>query len=228
MNQEKTEAPTKDRILDAAERLFAVHGFDGVSLRTIIAEAGVNLAAVHYHFHSKEALLDAVFARRVAPLNAERLARLEACEAGAGPVPIERLLEALLLPVLDLVRDPSRHGPTFCKLMGRLHSESDTKMAEVFKRHLGGFAQRLMVALQRSLPDLPKEELLWRMHFMMGAVAHTLRGSPVTAVLSDGAIDPSDLEGGMYRLLAFLAAGLRSPVPSRVAPETQELENVGS
>lgn len=230
MNQEKPEAPTKDRILDAAERLFAVHGFDGVSLRTIIAEAGVNLAAVHYHFHSKEALLDAVFARRVAPLNAARLARLEACEAeaGSGPVPVEQLLEALLLPILQLVRDPSRHGPTFCKLMGRLHSESNTKMAEVFKKHLGGFAQRLMVALQRSLPDLPKEELLWRMHFMMGAVAHTLRGSALTAVMSDGVIDPGDLEGGMYRLIAFLAAGLRSPVPSRVVRETQELENVGS
>src|SRR5579862_564472 len=228
MNKEKTEAPTKDRILDAAERLFAVHGFDGVSLRTIIAEAGVNLAAVHYHFHSKEALLDAVFARRVAPLNAERLARLEACEAeaGAGPVPIERLLEALLLPVLDLVRDPSRHGPTFCKLMGRLHSESSTKMAEVFKKHLGGFAQRLILALQRSLPDLPKAELFWRIHFTMGAVAHTLRGSPMTAVMSDGVIDPNDLEGGMHRLITFLAAGLRAPVPSLAAVEIQELENV--
>jgi AcrR family transcriptional regulator len=230
MNQEKPEASTKDRILDAAERLFAEHGFDGVSLRTIIAEAGVNLAAVHYHFHSKEALLDAVFARRVAPLNQERLARLEACEAEArgGAVPIERLLDALLLPILHLVRDPSRNGPTFCKLMGRLHSESNTKMAEVFKKHLGGFAQRLMPALQRSLPDLPKEELLWRMHFMMGAVAHTLRGSPVTAVMSDGVIDPSDLEGGMYRLIAFLAAGLRAPVPSPAVAETQELENVRS
>ncbi len=224
MNQ---EAPTKDRILDAAERLFAEHGFDGVSLRTIIAEAGVNLAAVHYHFHSKEALLDAVFARRVAPLNEERLARLDACEADArgGPVPVERLLEALLLPVMHLVRDPSRNGPTFCKLMGRLHAETSTQMAEVFKKHLAGFSERLKLALRRSLPDLPPAELYWRMHFTMGAVAHTLRGSPVTAVLSEGVIDPSDLEGGMHRLIGFLAAGLRAPL---AVPETQELENVRS
>lgn len=230
MNQEKPEAPTKDRILDAAERLFAEHGFDGVSLRTIIAEAGVNLAAVHYHFHSKEALLDAVFARRVAPLNQERLARLIACEAeaGNGPVPVERLLEALLIPVLHLVRDPSRNGPTVCKLMGRLQAESGTQMAEVFKKHLSVFAQRLLVALRRSLPDLPPAELFWRMHFTMGAVAHTLRGGPAMAVLSGGAIDAGDLEGGMYRLIAFLAAGLRAPVPSLAIPATQELENVRS
>jgi AcrR family transcriptional regulator len=230
MNQEKPEAPTKDRILDAAERLFAEHGFDGVSLRTIIAEAGVNLAAVHYHFHSKEALLDAVFARRVAPLNRERLARLDACEAAAGgnPIPIELLLEALLLPILHLVRDPSRNGPTFCKLMGRMQAETSTHMAEVFKKHLADFAQRLMLALRRSLPDLPPAELFWRMHFTMGAVAQTLRGSPATAVLSGGAIDPSDLEGGMQRLISFLAAGLRAPVPSLAVPETQEMENVRS
>jgi AcrR family transcriptional regulator len=224
MNQ---EAPTKDRILDAAERLFAEHGFDGVSLRTIIAEAGVNLAAVHYHFHSKEALLDAVFARRLAPLNQERLTRLDACEAEArgGPVPVEQLLEALLIPILHLVRDPSRNGPTFCKLMGRLHAETSTHMAEVFKKHLANFSERLKLALRRSLPDLPPAELYWRMHFTMGAVAHTLRGSPVTKVLSEGVIDPSDLEGGMHLLIAFLAAGLRAPV---AVTETQELENVRS
>ncbi|MBI2679422.1 MAG: TetR/AcrR family transcriptional regulator [Candidatus Solibacter usitatus] len=224
MNQ---EAPTKDRILDAAERLFGEHGFDGVSLRTIIAEASVNLAAVHYHFHSKEALLDAVFARRMAPLNRERLARLDACEAeaGGGPVPIEQLLEALLMPVLHLVRDPSRNGPTFCKLMGRLHAETSTHMAEVFTKHMAGFKERLQPALRRSLPELPPAELFWRMHFTMGAVAHTLRGSPVTAVMSGGVIDPSDLESGMHRLIAFLAAGLRAPV---AVAETQELENVRS
>jgi AcrR family transcriptional regulator len=224
------EAPTKDRILDAAERLFAEHGFDGVSLRTIIAEAGVNLAAVHYHFHSKEALLDAVFARRVAPLNQERLARLDACEAEAqgGAVPVEQLLEALLIPVLHLVRDSSRNGPTFCKLMGRLHAETSTQMAEVFKKHMTGFKERLQLALRRSLPDLPPAELFWRMHFTMGAVAHTLRGSPLTVVLSGGVIDPGDLESGMHRLIAFLAAGLRAPIPNAVVPETQELENVRS
>lgn len=226
----KSETSTKDRILDAAERLFAEHGFDGVSLRTIIGEAGVNLAAVHYHFHSKAALLDAVFARRVAPLNVERLALLDACEAEAGgnPVPVEKLLEALLLPVLHLVRDPSRNGPTFCRLMGRLHAETSTHMAEVFKKHLADFAQRLLAALRRSLPELPPAEIFWRMHFTFGAVAHTFRGSPVSAVLSGGVIDPSDVEGGLPRLIAFLAAGLRAPVPSLAAAGTQELENVRS
>jgi len=83
-------------------------------------------------------------------------------------------------------------------------------------------------ATSSPLPGLPPAELYWRMHFTMGAVAHTLRGSPVTAVLSEGVIDPGDLEGGMHRLIAFLAAGLRAPVPNLAVAETQELENVRS
>src|SRR5258706_565485 len=111
MTQERPESSTKDRILDSAERLFAEHGFDGVSLRSIIAEAGVNLAAVHYHFHSKEALMDAVIGRRVGPLNQERLALLDKVEVEAGdePAPLERILEALLIPTVRLVRDQSRN-----------------------------------------------------------------------------------------------------------------------
>src|SRR5271166_1991773 len=95
---------TKDRILDAAERLFARDGIEATSLRTITAEAGANLAAVNYHFQSKDALVKSVVARRVCPVNERRLALLDACEAAAGdgPLPVEQVLDAFLRPVMEL------------------------------------------------------------------------------------------------------------------------------
>src|SRR5215470_13225201 len=89
---------TKSKILDAAEKLFGIKGFEATSLRDITAEAQVNLAAVNYHFQSKDSLIDAVIARRIEPVNRRRLEMLEA----AGPKPtVEQILTAFLTPVLD-------------------------------------------------------------------------------------------------------------------------------
>ena len=215
MKQGQLPSSTKERILDAAEQLFAERGFDGVSLRRIIAQAKVNLAAVHYHFHSKEALLDVVFARRIETVNQERLAWLDRCEAAAAgcPLSVEQILEILLVPVVRLVRDPSRNGPTFCRLFGRLLAEGGSRLPVIFKKHMGESLGRFLPAMQQALPDLPAMELFWRLHFVMGAMSHTLRAPMVVHALSGGAMDPADLEGGVRRLIPFLAAGLRSPVP---------------
>src|SRR5579863_9327890 len=99
---------TKDRLLDAAERLFAQHGIEATSLRVITREAGVNLAAVNYHFQSKEALMHAVIARRLDPINEKRLAMLDACEAkaGEGPLAVDEVLHALLGPIFEMLAGP--------------------------------------------------------------------------------------------------------------------------
>src|SRR3954471_22630083 len=88
---------TKQRILDSAERLFAAHGVEATSLRTIIGDAKVNLAAIHYHYHSKEELLDSVLMRRIEPVNRERLEMLNAC--GESPS-LEAVLEAFIAPAM--------------------------------------------------------------------------------------------------------------------------------
>src|SRR5215831_11647334 len=113
---------TKERILNAAERLFSRHGVEATSLRAITAEAGVNLAAVNYHFQSKDALVQAVIASRMAPINERRLALLDACESVAlpHPPPISGILEAFLLPVLEA---PALHSPDFGPILGRLYTE---------------------------------------------------------------------------------------------------------
>src|ERR1035438_6964698 len=108
---------TKEKILDTAERLIGEHGYDATSLRHIIAEAGVNLAAVHYHFGSKEDLLDAVVVRKVTPLNEARIARLECveAEAGSGPPEVDKVPEALLIPTAEM----AGRSPQFVRLMGQ-------------------------------------------------------------------------------------------------------------
>jgi len=200
---------TKDRILDAAERLFSRDGIEATSLRGITTEAGVNLAAVNYHFQSKDALIRAVIARRVVPVNARRLALLDECEraAGNGPLPLEAVLDAFVRPVVEIKMS---HAREFTPLMGRMYTEPE--FAErLYKDHMAPVASRFIEAYQRALPDVDRVEVLWRMHFSMGALAHTMAAGHVLRLFSDGQCDPSDVEGTLRRLKAFMIAGLTAP-----------------
>jgi len=184
-----------------------MHGFDATSLRTIIADAKVNLAAIHYHYHSKEALLDAVLARRLKPINRERLERLEAC----GPDPtLEAILEALIAPAIRVSADPERGGRNFVRLMGRIIVED--WLPDLIKQHFGLILERFTAALHQAAPELPKIELFWRMHFAAGVMAHTLRAGQDVELISGGLCDASDVEAVTRRLVAFTAAGFRAPV----------------
>ena len=203
---------TKDRILDAAERLFADHGFAGTSLRTLTTEADVNLAAVNYHFGSKEALFQKVFARRVEPLNRARLELLDACESRSGnrSPALEEILRAFLAPALRLSHDPSSGGPAFLRLMGRIYTEP----GDFWKPVIAQFEEvknRFGAVLRRALADLPPVELFWRMHFLVGAMCHTMVDTYRLEVISGGLCDPTDVDGIIDRLVGFAAAGLRAP-----------------
>lgn len=205
---------TKARILDAAERLFSEHGFAGTSVRAITAEAGANLAAVHYHFGSKDAVIRAVFTRRLEPLNQKRLERLDAAEAKAGgrPVPLKAILEAFIGPVLRLRRSPAEGGTRFLRLMGCTFMESGDVIFSIFREQFGAVAKRFTAALHKTLPELPPEELFWRMHFMIGAMSHTMMDTFRLKMLSRGACDASDTEAVLERLVAFAAAGMQAPL----------------
>src|SRR6478752_5764427 len=119
-----TSAGTKTRILDAGERLFVEHGFEATSLRSLTTAAGVNLAAVHYHFGSKEELFQAVLTRRLDPMNQERIDLLEKVEreAAVRPLSCEKVLFAMLIPALRLARDEKRGGKDFLRLVGRAYA----------------------------------------------------------------------------------------------------------
>lgn len=195
---------TKQKLLDTAERLFAERGYDATSLRQVIAEAQVNLAAVHYHFGSKEELLDQLVANRVVPVNAERMARLDQLEGEAGRTrpEVAKVLAAFLLPMLDIA---ATH-PQFPKLMGRLYAEG--RLSSIAQKHFREVVLRFMQALHRALPGLPEEELIWRVHFMIGAMAQTMCGPPV---FSEAMAHNTDLGMRIGRLITFLSGGFRAP-----------------
>ncbi len=211
---------TKERILDAAERLFAEQGYAATSLRSIIAGAGVNLAAVHYHYHSKEALLEAVILRRWVPANHERVELLNhfQSEAGSDPLPIEKVIEAFVAPTFRMARDPESGGMIFMQLLGRLHAEGNL-LPKILTSQFGEVLERFGGALRRALPDLPPEELIWRLHFAIGALAQTLRGGSKDLEAIANISLSFDSEAALDRLVAFLSAGFRAPVNATLFQE---------
>ncbi len=220
---ETARAPsTKDRILDAAERLFAEHGFAQTSLRDITAEAGVNLAAVNYHFQSKDHLIAAVFDRRIGPLNEQRLATLDRLEeeAAGRPLAVEDLLRAILEPVLRMASTPEG-GAFAANLIGRAHTEPGDVFEHLFTGQFAPVITRVMAAARRSLPELSEVELLWKLQFTIGAMSHTIAGQRHIKVVSGGLCDTSDVDGMLDRLITFVAAGCRAPVPSRTKGEPE-------
>jgi len=204
---------TRKAILDAAERLFADLGFDGASLRKITAKARVNLAAAHYHFGSKEALLGAALARRIGPLNEERLKLLDECEAAAGrkPLPIESVLTALIAPAMRLSRDRKRGGRVFMRLLGRVFNDPGEKLQSLFFEQFEAIGKRFKPAFRRSLPNLSPVDTMWRLHFVIGVMAHTMADTQKLKFISQGACDPNDTEGIIRQMVVFLAAGMRAP-----------------
>ena len=208
-------AVTKERILDTAEGLFMVHGYEATSLRAITASAGVNLAAVNYHFGSKEELFQAVLTRRLDPMNQRRLDLLAALERGAHPRPVacDRILGALFIPALELARDRERGGTNFLRLLGRAYADPAPFIRRFLSEQYASMIKRFKAAFARALPDLPRRELSWRLHFMMGALSSTLAGTDalkLIAELAPGEGEASD-ELLLRRLAPFLLAGLKSP-----------------
>src|SRR5205809_5085369 len=206
---------TKGRILDAAEALFMEHGYEATTLRQITAGAGVNLAAVHYHFGSKEELFQAVLTRRLDPMNQERVALLTRFEREAAPKPLscEKILTAMFVPALKLARDPRRGGKNFLRLLGRAYADPAPFIRHFLTEQYAVMIARFKAAFGRALPHLPKKELSWRLHFVMGALSYTLAGTDALKLIA--ALNPRDSgndEALLRRLAPFLIAGLKAPL----------------
>jgi len=195
-----TPADTKTRILNAAEKLFGMNGFDATSLRDITAEAQVNLAAVNYHFQSKDSLIDAIIERRILPINQRRFEMLDA--AGHSPS-VEQIVEAFLTPLLMLEVLPA------VPLIGRVLSNPSQFVERVYKKHLQHVAERFAQAIREAIPGLSAEDAFWRLHFMAGCMTHVLALSSVLPMMSGQPIDRHAL---MCRLVSFISAGMRAPV----------------
>ena len=208
---------TKSKILDAAEELFMEHGFEATSLRLITTAAGVNLAAVNYHFGSKEELFQAVLTRRLDPMNQDRMQLLSAYESASNGMPLtcEKILAAMFIPALKLARDHKQGGKNFLRLLGRAYADPAPFIREFLSSQYREMIARFRSAFSFALPHIPREELSWRLHFVMGALSYTLAGADMLKIISQ--IHPEESTNDellLKRLAPFLAAGLRSPSPA--------------
>ncbi|HVM80264.1 MAG TPA: TetR/AcrR family transcriptional regulator [Stellaceae bacterium] len=202
---------TKTRLLRTAERMFAEQGYTGVSLRQLTAAAGVNLAAVNYHFGSKEGLLAAIFESRCRPMNEERLARLEACgEAPGRPPLLEQIIAAFIAPALASTGE-SAGGATFTRLRAVLSVEHNELARELIAKHFDATSTRFVAALARALPHLSRAEVFWRFHFLLGSLYYTMINPGRIEHLSDGLCDAGDADAVLTQMVPFLAAGFRAP-----------------
>ena len=210
---------TRERILDTAERLFMAHGYDGTSMRQITSEASVNLAAVNYHFGSKESLMQEVFRRRLDWLNDERmrvLDRLEV-EAAGQPVKPSLIVDAFFGTLLRMADDESRGGMTFLRLLVRTLTDPSEFIRAFLAHEYQHVMDRYKEALFRALPEVPKAEIVWRFHFMLGATSYAIAGTDALRLVTDWQIEAEDsvdrLDRLVPRLMSFLIGGLRAPLP---------------
>lgn len=202
---------TRRRLLEAAEELFSERGFERVSVRDVTEKAGANVAAINYHFGSREGLVERVIERYITPVNEERVARLEALErkAGGKPVAVEQLLDAFIRPFVTQVRRSELSERLSLKLMGRMIADHSGRMPAVVEVQFQSMIRRFIRAFGRALPDLGIEELVWRLHFVVGAMIHAMSHEEMLQRLTDGSAGDPGTEATLSRLLRFAAAGLK-------------------
>lgn len=217
MHATTTMIPTegaKLKLVEAAECLFAERGFEAVSVRDITRAAGTNVAAVNYHFGSRDGLVAVVMARYILPVMDERLARLDQAErdrAGKA-LPVEEILEALVRPLVTQVRRSDHSEKLFCKLLGRLFSLHDQAMPPELEARFSQIMTRFMRAVGKSLPTLDPETVAWRLHFVSGGMIHLLSHVDKLQRFSHGQSGAPSFEKTLTRFIRFAAAGMREGV----------------
>ncbi len=206
---------TAIRILDAAEGLFAELGMEATSLRLITQQAGVNLAAVNYHFRSKDALFEAVFLRRFGPWATECIGELDALEkrvaGGKEPLAVEAVVMSYVRPALALSKDPACGGAMFVRLFSRVLVENHRQLRETLSRQYGELVTRYTQALGRALPGLSEEEVEWRMHLGFSVMFHAFAGNDILKVFGPSLVSARHPDLIVKHIVPFMVAGLTSP-----------------
>jgi len=208
-----TAPDTKQRILDTAERLFADKGFTETSMRTLTHEAQVNLAAVHYHFGSKERLFAEILGRIVAPVNAERTRRFDALQKRGGELQLEAVIEAFLAPAIEFTSDDSERAQHLRQLISRMQMHRESMHAEMLAI-FGEVVNRFSGLLLQALPHLDPATLCWRMHFLIGSMCFTFNDPQGIEQLSRGLCRSDDGTHFLDQMVAAFAGAFRAPAPA--------------
>ncbi|WDS37044.1 TetR/AcrR family transcriptional regulator [Pseudoxanthomonas sp.] len=202
-----TQFSTKDRILGSAEELFALHGFAGTSLRQVTTRADVNIAAVNYHFGSKENLVNEVFRRRMDVMTAARLGQLETA-LQQSPGKLEAILAAFVEPALAMAQD-GQGGGAFVRVIARAYAEKNDNLRKFLSDHYGHVLRDFGRAIADCLPTLSKEELYWRLDFLAGALTYAMADFGLIK-RPPGVAEAAHRERAARELIRFAEAGLRA------------------
>lgn len=210
---------TRSAILAAAERLYADRGFGDVTLRDIVAEANVNLAAVNYHFGSKDELIAELFVTRSLATNRERLNELRAAEEnGGGRAPIEQIFRALVGPTLRGCLGPDREGSTAARFMIRASIESVPPIRRIRNREVDHL-RKFIAAMRRAMPGRDDVDLYWGLNFALAMSHHTIREKERLTKLSEGQCDLNDVAGIIDRVVSVSVMALaESEAPAKKTP----------
>jgi AcrR family transcriptional regulator len=205
------ESGSKRKLLDAAEQLFADKGFEAVSVRDITQLAKTNVAAVNYHFGSRESLLSLVMMRYMRPVTEERIARLEAIERkwSGKTAPLEEIIDALVRPLVGQVRKSELSERLFYKLIGRIFTQQADGLPAPVEEQLRQVLERFMRAFGKALPTVDSGDLIWRMHFMVGGMIHLLTHQDMLHRVTRGASGAPTMEATLARFIRYSAVGLR-------------------
>ncbi len=208
------EHDTIDKILYVAETHFAVHGFFASSLRQITREAGVNVAAVHYHFGSKEALFVAVLSRRLQPFVQDVLDRLAILADGQRPLRADDVVGSFVAACFALIHSHDRQAALFSKLLSRLMLDEYRPFREQLAARHADLMRPLQAAFQAALPQLPPEVLRWRMHLALSTLFNAFAGNDVLKALAPAeVVNARDPQQVARYVQPFVVAGLQAPVP---------------
>ncbi|MBT8037899.1 MAG: TetR family transcriptional regulator [Verrucomicrobiae bacterium] len=201
---------TKTCILEATECLLAEHGFESVSLRDITTAAEVNIAAVNYHFGSKERLFEEIQCRYVNPVNEERLRMLELATVNGRTAELREILEAFMRPFFTRVTRSKMSEQLFFKLMGRCIIDQQGDLPDALVPQFKKVTESFTVALHAAEPDLPVGTMLWRLHYTFGVMAHTLLHGDALMKLTQGACGDPDIEAQLQGMIDFCYAGFHA------------------
>lgn len=199
---------TRNQIINVAQKLFASHGYDGISMRQITVEANVNVASIHYHFGSKENLLLEVLRRGATPLIEERRVALEKL---ARPLKLEEVVRAYVTPVFYGKMKPGSKRLMFGELRSRLVFENGELADKMLSNLFDDSTRSYVEAIAECVPNLPRIDLYYRFQYLIGAMFYAMSGSRRIQSLSGDICDPSDPEQTINHLTSFVSAGLRAP-----------------
>ncbi len=202
----------QDAILDAAERVFAVAGYQGAPMREIAESAGVAQGLIHYHFKTKEKLFEAMVARRSRQINERRAALVEELFAGATPPALEQIVEALFRPTIEAGLDLARDGGAFARILVSFANSADPRDQKLIETYYDPVAQTFIDALMRVEPGLSRADAVWAYMFAIGVGMTMMAKTGRPGRLSDGLCDDGDAEAMLARIVPFICGGVRALV----------------